>query len=84
MVVMAQEYEPGNNTNGTNSSPGPGIDAVIKPPDAVGNLTSKAVGNLTSGTIRAVGNPEITVYEQGIALVKEKASNRAAKRGQSG
>jgi hypothetical protein len=72
MVVMAQEYEPGNNTNGTNSGPGPGIDAVIKPPDAVGNLTSKAVGNLTSETIRAVGNPEITVYEQGIALVKER------------
>jgi hypothetical protein len=72
MVVMAQEYEPGNNTNGINSGPGPGIDAVIKPPDAVGNLTSKAVGNLTSGTIRAVGNPEITVYEQGIALVKER------------
>lgn len=72
MEVVAQQYEPGNNTNGINSSPGPGIDAVIKPPDTVGNLTSKAGGNLAKGTIGAVGNPEITVYEQGIALVKEK------------
>lgn len=62
--VMAQEYEPGNNTDGINSSPGPGIDAVIKPPNAVGNLTPEAV--------ETVGNLEITVYEQGTSLVKEK------------
>lgn len=68
--AMAQEYEPGNNTNGINSSPG--NETVIKPPETVRNLTSGAVGNLTPKTGKAVGNMEITVYEQGIALVKEK------------
>jgi hypothetical protein len=68
--VLAQEYEPGNNTGGINSSPG--IETVIKPPDAVRNLTSEAAGNLTSETTEGSGNLEITIYEQGIALVKER------------
>lgn len=45
-----------------NSSPG--IDAGIKPSDDSGNLTREAG--------KAAGNLEITVYEQGISLVKEK------------
>ena len=56
---MAQAFEPGNNTSRITSTPG--IETVIKPSDTLGNLTSKARGNT-----------EITVYEQGIALVKEK------------
>lgn len=68
--VMAQEYEPENNTTGISS--GSGVETVIKPPDTVGNLTSQAAENLTSETVGNVGNPEITVYEQGIALVKER------------
>ena len=60
--AMAQKYEPGNNTSGINSSPG--IDAGIKPADASENLIPEAV--------KAVGDLEITVYEQGISLVKEK------------
>lgn len=68
--VLAQEYEPGNNTGGINSSPS--IETVIKPPDAVRNLTSEAAENLTSETTEGSGNLEITIYEQGIALVKER------------
>jgi len=68
--VLAQEYEPGNNTSGINSSSG--IETVIKPPDVVRNLTSEAMGNLSSEKVGAVGNAEITAYEQGIALVKER------------
>ncbi len=60
--VMAQEYEPGNEGAQINSSPG--IDVGIKPSDASGNLTPEAV--------KTAGNLEITVYEQGISLVKEK------------
>jgi hypothetical protein len=56
---MAQAFEPGDNTGRITSTPG--IETVIKPSDTLGNLTSKARGNT-----------EITVYEQGIALVKEK------------
>ncbi len=55
---MAQAFEPGNNTSRITYTPG--IE-TIKPSDTLGNLTSKAKGNT-----------EITVYEQGIALVKEK------------
>jgi len=50
---MAQDYEPGNDTSGISSSPG--IDAVIKPPETMGNLTSKIVGNLTSEKIESFG-----------------------------
>ncbi|MDR7665294.1 hypothetical protein RG963_05745 [Methanosarcina sp. Z-7115] len=60
--VMAQEYEPGNEGAQINSSPG--IDAGIKPSDTSENLTPEAV--------KAAENLEITVYEQGISLVKEK------------
>lgn len=60
--VMAQEYEPGNEGAQINSSPG--IDAGIKPSDDSGNLTREAG--------KVAGNLEITVYEQGISLVKEK------------
>lgn len=66
--VMAQEYEPGNNATWINS--GSAIETVIRPPGITGNLTSGTAGNFTLET--AVGNPEITVYEQGIALVKER------------
>jgi hypothetical protein len=68
--VLAQEYEPGNNTDGVNSSLG--IETVIKPQYAVRNLTSEAMENLTSEKVGAVGNTEITAYEQGVALVKER------------
>lgn len=68
--VMAQQYEPGNDMIVVTSSPG--IETIIKPPGSVGNLTSEAVGNLTSEKIEGFGNMEVTVYEQGIALVKEK------------
>ncbi|RPJ64663.1 MAG: DUF4139 domain-containing protein, partial [Alphaproteobacteria bacterium] len=67
--VMAQEYEPGNNTTGINTSPV--IETVIRPPGAAGNLTSGVTGNLTLETAENFNNTEITVYEQGIALVKE-------------
>lgn len=68
--AMAQEYEPGNNTGGINSSPG--IETVIKPLEAVQNLTSGTAGNLTSEKVEGSGNLDITIYEQGIALVKER------------
>ncbi|HWQ48343.1 MAG TPA: DUF4139 domain-containing protein, partial [Methanosarcina sp.] len=68
--AMAQEYKPGNNTGGINSSPG--IETVIKPPEAVQNLTSGTAGNLTSEKVEGSGNLDITIYEQGIALVKER------------
>jgi hypothetical protein len=68
--VLAQEYEPGNTTSWINSSSG--IETTIKPQYAVRNLASETMGNLTSEKIGAVGNIEITAYEQGIALVKER------------
>ncbi|MGB9939115.1 DUF4139 domain-containing protein [Methanosarcina sp.] len=68
--VMAQEYEPGNNTTGINTSAV--IETVIKPPGAAGNLTSGVTGNLTPETAENFNNTELTVYEQGIALVKER------------
>jgi hypothetical protein len=68
--VMAQEYEPGNNTTGINTSPV--IETVIMPPGAAGNLTTGVTGNLTPETDENFNNTEITVYEQGIALVKER------------
>jgi hypothetical protein len=70
MGVLAQEYEPGNNTSWISSSSG--TETMIKPQYAVRNLTSEATGNLTSEKVGAVGNTEITVYEQEIALVKER------------
>lgn len=68
--VLAQRYEPGNNTGEINSNPG--IETVIKPPEAVQNLTSGTAGNLTLEKVEGSGNIYITIYEQGIALVKEK------------
>ncbi|MGI5991034.1 MAG: DUF4139 domain-containing protein [Methanosarcina sp.] len=68
--VMAQEYEPANDTSGINLNSG--IGTVIRPPETEGNLISETVRNLTSEKIEKSGNMEVTVYEQGIALVKEK------------
>lgn len=68
--VMAQEYEPANDTSGINLNSG--IGTVIRPPETEGNLISETVRNLTSEKIEKSGNIEVTVYEQGIALVKEK------------
>lgn len=68
--VMAQEYDLENNTSEIDTSPG--VDAVIKPPDTLLNFTSKAAGNLTQQTTEGLENLDITIYEQGIALVKER------------
>ena len=71
MGVMAQEYEPVNNTTAINT--GAGIESVIRSPRVAGNLTSDTSRNLTSEAGGGVvENSEITIYEQGIALVKER------------
>ncbi|WP_292387611.1 DUF4139 domain-containing protein [Methanosarcina sp. UBA5] len=67
MGVLAQEYEPGNNTSGIDTSPG--IETVIKSPNTV---TSWTAGNLTQQIIEGSKNLDITIYEQEIALVKER------------
>jgi len=71
MGVIAQEYEPANNTTAINT--GAGIESVIRSPRIAGNLTSDTSINLTSEAGGGVvENSEITIYEQGIALVKER------------
>jgi len=60
--VMAQEYEPGREGDKINSSPDNNVE--IKPADGSGSLTL--------GAVAAEENLEVTVYEQGIALVKER------------
>ena len=60
--VLAQEYEPRSVEDRINSSPS--INLEIKPEDGSGSLTP--------GAVAAGDNPQITIYEQGIALVKER------------
>ncbi|RXA20771.1 DUF4139 domain-containing protein [Methanosarcina sp. MSH10X1] len=77
--VMAQEYEPANepvsNTTAINTSAV--IETVIRPPGVAENRVSDISGNLTSEAGGGVvENSEVTVYEQGIALVKERREIR--------
>ncbi len=60
--VMAQKYEPESEADRINSSPDNNIE--ITP--------SEVSGNSAMGEVVAVENLEVTVYEQGLALVKEK------------
>lgn len=60
--VLAQEYEPGSEGDRINSSPDNNVEITLA--DALGSLTPEAVA--------ARDDLEVTVYEQGIALIKER------------